>query len=215
MGPVTSKQLRRLVESTWLELTPWLGNRAKLFELPHPEQQVLFELGYRLRENIRSLSSDPNWDRLYFDASTASSPLVHAREAPDRRPHLRIETRKLLGVPQASREHPDLAIELAVLRACPELVDYDDDGYPRLQRWTPISMLAQGRSLDESVAYLTQLGRQGVEGYLFVLYSNLAARVTSVDTRNIASWASWLPVEVNGARVSGLTWTSRHFKPRA
>ncbi len=215
MLPVTSKQLRRLVENTWLELTPWLGTRAKLFELPHPEQQVLFELGYRLRENIRSLSSDSSWDRLYFDASTASSPLLHAREAPDRRPHLRIETRKLLDVPQASREHPDLAIELAVLRACPQALEYDDDGHPRLQRWAPVSMLAQGRSLDESVAYLTQLSRQGVEGYLFVLYSNLAERVTSVDTRSVASWASWLPVKVAGEYLSGLSWASRHFKPRA
>lgn len=212
---LTPKQLRRVVERTWLELLPWLGQRSKLFELPHPEQQVLFELGFRLRENIRSLSSDASWDRLYFDASTASDQRTLAYKLTDRRPQLHVETRRLLGVAAASREHPDLAIELAVLRSAPELIDYDDDGHPRHQRWSPLSMLAQGKSLDDSAAYLTQLSRQGVEGFLFVLYSNLAKRRTSVDTRSVASWASWLSVEVDGAPVSGLTWASRHFKPRA
>ncbi|MCA9641828.1 MAG: hypothetical protein KC492_14080, partial [Myxococcales bacterium] len=71
--PLNPAQLRRIVENTWVELMTWLGGRGKLLDLPHPEQQILFELGFRLRENLRSMAQDPTWDRLFFDASSLST----------------------------------------------------------------------------------------------------------------------------------------------
>ncbi len=201
-------QLRRIVQTTWIEVTTWMTGRTKLFELPHPEQQILFELAFRLRENLRSVAQDPAWDRLYFDASAASSPYLLLSELSTRRPNLRVETRKLAGVKRASTENPDLAIELCVLRSADEIIDFDDDGHPRHHAWVPVSMDVQGRILEESVQMLSNLSRRSVEGFLFVVYTNAAKRETGVDTRNVASWASWAPLG------DTLSWASRHFKAR-
>lgn len=206
--PLNPAQLRRIVENTWVELMTWLGGRGKLLDLPHPEQQILFELGFRLRENLRSMAQDPTWDRLFFDASSLSTSFLPLSELSGRRPHLRVETRKLLGVRRASLEHPDLAIELCMLRAADEIIDFDEDGHPRHHTWLPTPMDVQGRLIDESVNLLNTMSRRAAEGFLFVVYANQAQRETGVDTRSVASWASWNRVN------ESMSWASRHFKAR-
>jgi hypothetical protein len=114
-------QVRGLADGAWDEVTRWFGAKPGIFTLPHPEQQICFELGDRLRRAIRQMVQNNTWDRLYFDATTltlerALIPLE------GRRPPIYVDTRQLFGLEaNATRDHlaPDLAISVQVLRTAP------------------------------------------------------------------------------------------------
>lgn len=212
--PVSLNQLRHIVEGTWEEVARWFGAKPGIFTLPHPEQQLLFEYADRLRRAIRHLVGNHNWDRLYFDATTISLSCTPLPAAIGRRPPIYVDTRQLFGLSQHAQRDastPDLAVGLQILRSSTELLELDDDGRPRRQSWTPSSIRLQGWLLEEHVRHLEDLCANACEGFLFVVYSNEARRRTAVDSREVASWASWhQPTET-------LWWTARHFraKPRA
>lgn len=210
MQRLTLNQVRRVVQSTWEEVVNWLEAKPRIFSMPHPEQQILFELACRLRESVRSLSNNPVWDRLYFDcAAQAFGPLALA-DAVGRRPPVYLDTRQLFGVGDRRRvpETPDVAIAVNVLRAAVENLELDEDGRPRQQAWMPTSLTSQGWLLEENVRQFEALARQGCDGYVFVLYCNQARRLTAVDRREVASWASWHVVD------DTLMWASRHFRAK-
>lgn len=212
-GPLVSReQLRGLIEGTWEEVARWFIAKPRLFTLPHPEQQLLFEYASRLRYAIRANSGHATWDRLYFDASSTSLGTGSIAHVVARRPPLYIDTRRLFGLPDHGPRDlttPDAAVAIQVVRSAPELLDLDDDGRPRSQRWMPVSVRLQGWLLDEHVAQLEELSAAPCDGFLFVVYSNDARRNTAVDTRDVASWASWHQPS------STLWWASRHFRARA
>ena len=149
----------------------------------------------------------PDWGGLFFDASSASN--LHPRlfETTRVRPHIHVETSRLFGARSRSVTHPDIAINLHVLRSLPATLELDEDGNPNLG-WTPLSIQAQGRALARSVRLLEELARRAYDGYLFVVYVNKHARETAVDTRQVASWASWR------AGPDGVSWATRHFRPK-
>ncbi|MBK7585677.1 MAG: hypothetical protein IPI67_36510 [Myxococcales bacterium] len=204
-------QLRSLAEATWEELTRWFSAKPGIFSLPHPEQQLLFEYGDRLRGHIRGQAQSQTWDRLYFDATTATQDRAPV-PLDDSRAPIHIDTRQLFGIPNpAPRDEtaPDLAVAIQVLRAPPVSVELDDDGRPRRQTFMPTSVRLQGWLLEEHVRNLEQASQNACEGYLFVVYSNEARRRSAVDLREVASWASWhRPTET-------LWWATRHFRARA
>lgn len=206
--PITLPSLRRVVEATWDDVTRWFIAKPRIFALPHPEQQILFEYADRLRASIRSLCGNHSWDRLYFDSSSATLggyPLAHLVT---RRPPIYVDTRQLFGLTSGTRDAsaPDIAIAVQVLRSSSELIDMDDDGRPRHQAFLPTSVRAQGKLLEEHVAQLEELSQGACDGFVFVVYSNEARRRTAVDLREVASWASWQqPTDT-------LWWTSRHFR---
>ena len=204
------QQLRRVVQTTWEEVTRWLEAKPRIFSLPHPEQQILFELGCRLRESIRSLSANNNWDRLYFDSASLTFGPLAVANAVGRRPPIYLDTRQLFGITDSRRsaEAPDIAIAVHVLRSADEIIDVDDDGRPRHQTWMPTSMTSQGWLLEENVRQFDQLSRKGCDGFVFVVYSNAAKRSTAVDRREVASWASWKQL------TETLSWASRHFRAK-
>ena len=213
MQPTTLNlpQLRRVVDNTWEEVTSWLLSKPRILALPHPEQQILFELGCRLRDTLRSLTSNGAWDRLYFDGSSSTLGAHAIADAVGRHPPIYIDTRQLFQI-QSSRQRrvdePDVAVAVHVLRSCNEILDLDDDGRPRHQSWLPTNLRAQGWILEEHVRQLTDLAAESCDGFLFVVYSNEARRRTSVDLREVASWASWhQPTET-------LWWASRHFRAK-
>lgn len=206
--PVNVQSLRRVVEATWDEVTRWFSAKPRIFSLPNPEQQILFEYADRLRASIRTLCGNQAWDRLYFDSSSATLggyPLAHRVT---RRPPIYVDTRQLYGLTSGTRDasSPDIAIAIQVLRAASELIDLDEDGRPRHQSWMPTNIRAQGKLLDEQIEQLEELSRGACDGYLFVAYSNEARRRTAVDLREVASWASWQPAGET------LAWASRHFR---
>ena len=206
--PITLQSLRRVVESTWEDVAQWFGAKPRIFSLPHPEQQVLFEYADRLRASIRSLCGNHGWDRLYFDSSSATLggyPLAHMVT---RRPPIYVDTRQLFGLTSGVRDAntPDIAVAVQVLRSSSELIDMDEDGRPRHQSWMPTSVRAQGKLLEEHVEQLEELTLGACDCFLFVVYSNEARRRTAVDLREVASWASWHQPN------DTLWWTSRHFR---
>jgi hypothetical protein len=208
---VNVQNLRRVVEATWEDLTRWFGAKPRIFALPNPEQQILFEYADRLRANIRSLCGNPSWDRLYFDSSSATLGGYPVAHLVTRRPPIYIDTRQLFGLTSGARDAsaPDAAIAIQVLRSASELIDLDEDGRPRHQSWMPTNLRAQGKLLDEHVQQLEELAATGAcDGYLFVIYSNEARRRTAVDLREVASWASWQPAS------DTLAWSSRHFRAK-
>ncbi len=208
---VSREQLRNLIEGTWEEVARWFIAKPRVFTLPHPEQQILFEYASRLRSAIRAACSQASWDRLYFDASSSSLGTGSVVHVVPRRPPLYIDTRKLYGLDDHGPRQvatPDAAVAVQVLRSAPELLDLDEDGRPRTQRWMPTSMRLQGWLLDEHVAQLEELSGAPCDGFLFVVYSNDARRVTTVDARDVASWASW------HQPTTTLWWASRHFRAR-
>ena len=71
-GFVTLQSLRDLVQGTWQDVARWFVAKPRIFALPHPEQQILFEYASRLRAAIRANVGDAHWDRLYFDASNST-----------------------------------------------------------------------------------------------------------------------------------------------
>ncbi len=215
MGPapvyaqaVNVQTMRRVVEATWDDVTRWLVAKPRIFSLPHPEQQILFEYADRVRASIRSVCGNHSWDRLYFDSSSATLggfPLAHMVA---RRPAIYLDTRQLYGLTSGARDasNPDVAIAIQVLRSASELLDLDEDSRPRHQSWMPTNIRAQGKLLEEHVEQLEELSQGACDGFLFVVYSNEARRRTAVDLREVASWASWQqPTET-------VWWTSRHFR---
>ena len=209
---LTIGQLRRVVQNTWDELEPWLLERSGLFDVPNPSQQILFEYSSRLRDALRSITANADWDGLHFDASLATAATLSLADAVVRRPPVYVDTRELFGLSgrHSSRraEAPDVACAVHVLRSAEEILDLDEDGRPRHQSWLPVSLRAQGRLIEEQVRQFEELARNLCDGYLFVVYSNAAGRATSVDARDVASWASW-------HQPSGsLWWASRHFRAK-
>lgn len=211
-GFVTLQSLRDLVQGTWQEVAQWFVAKPRIFALPHPEQQILFEYAPRLRTAIRGAMGDANWDRLYFDASNTSLGTGSISHVIGRRPPLYIDTRRIFGLPEHGHRAitaPDIAIAVQVLRAAPALLELDDDGRPIAQRWMPTSLRLQGWLLDEHVSQLEELTPTPCDGFLFVIYNNEAGRRTTVDTRDIASWASW------NQPSKSLWWASRHFRAKS
>lgn len=204
-------QLRNVVEGSWEEVTRWLAAKPGVFTLPHPEQQVAFELADRLRRAVRHMIGNHSWDRLYFDATSLTLDRVPV-PFEGKRPPIFIDTRQLFGLSQqAPRDAnaPDVAISVQVLRTAPELLELDDDGRPRRQGFMPSSLRRQGWLLEEHVALLeAQANNVACDGYLFVVYSNEARRRSAVDLREVASWASWhRPSET-------FWWATRYFRAR-
>jgi hypothetical protein len=209
---LTLAQLRRVVQNSWEELVGWLLAKPRILELPHPEQQILFELGCRMRGTLRSLVGDVSWDRMVFDASSSTLGAHANADAFGRRPPIYIDTRHLFGVGASERRttaKPNLAVSVCVLRSCRAALEVDDDGRPKNQTFLPTSVRTQGWLLEEHVRQLEELELEPCDGFLFVVYSNSARRRTAVDTREVASWASWqTPSDT-------LWWASRHFRAKA
>ena len=208
--PPSPGQVRNIVEGTWEEVTQWLAAKPGIFTLPHPEHQIAFELADRLRRALRHLIGDHSWDRMYFDATTLTVDRVPV-PLEGRRPPIFVDTRKLFGLAQHAHRDanaPDLALSIQVLRSTPELLELDEDGRPRRQSWTPTSLKRQGWLLEEHVTLLEAHSASACDGYLFVAYSNEARRRSSVDLREVASWASWhRPSET-------FWWATRHFRAK-
>jgi hypothetical protein len=206
---LTLTQLRDLVQTTIEELAAWCVTKPRLFDLPRPEQQIQFELGARLRETLRERLGNEAWDRLFFDASDPSPAAIASVVS---RPPIFIDTRQLFGTVGAATRNagePDLALAVHVLRTNRERLELDENGVPTQQAFLPRSLLVESALLEERVMQLERLARVQADGVLFVIYSNEARRRTGVDTRDIASWASWqTPLDT-------LWWTVRHFRAKA
>jgi len=184
-------------------------SKPRLLALPRPEQQIGFEYACRLREALRAASRYPKWDRLFFDGTNSIASETTHVDGVGRRPPIYLETHQLIGRPPNVAPDSvlcDFAAAIHVLRASHELLDLDEDGRPRHQLWLPQSMLLQGARLEEQVREFEHLAERGVEGYLFALYLNQANRRTAVDSRAVASWATW------GELAPGLFATSRRFR---
>ena len=206
---LTLLELRETVQACIDDIAAWCVGKPRLFDMPHPEQQIQFELACRLRDALRERTSNPTWDRLWFDAS---EPAPGALAATSVRPPVYVDTRQLFGVlgaaPRTANE-PDLGVAVHVLRSSPPTVAFDDNGVPSKQRWLPSNLLMEGALLEERVAQFDRLSRANCDATLFVVYSNEARRRTPVDSRDVASWASWqTPIDT-------LWWTARHFRAKA
>src|SRR5882724_3567680 len=202
-------QFREIVQVCIEDVAAWCAGKPRLFDMPRPEQQVQFELACRLREALRQRTQNPTWDRLYFDASEAAPGVIAGTKA---RPPLFVDTRQIFGVtapaPRSASE-PDMGLAVHVLRSAPPSVELDDNGEPAKLTYSPRSLLVDGALLEERVAQLDRLSRASCDGTLFVVYANDARRFTAVDSREIASWASWqTPLDT-------LWWTVRHFRAKA
>lgn len=209
--PVSLASLRGVVDGVWHDVSRWLLQKPRVFSLAHPEQQILFEFAARLREALRQAAGQPRWDRLYFDGSSISLGSGSVSHVVGRRPPIFVDTRRLLGLPDAAPRMAataDLAVSLQVLRAPPPQLELDEDGRPRSQRWMPVSLRVQGFLLEEHVAELDRLTAQPCDGTLIVIYSNETGRRTAVDSRDIVSWASW------HQPAPTFWWSSRHFRAR-
>jgi hypothetical protein len=207
---LTLMQLRETVQTCIEDITAFCVGKPRLFDMPRPEQQIQFELACRLREALRERTQNPAWDRLSFDAS---QPAPGALAATNVRPPIYVDTRQLFGVlgaaPRTPNE-PDLGVAVHVLRSAPASLVLDESGATSKQRWLPSNLLIDGALLEERVAQFDRLSRtNNCDATLFVVYSNDARRRTPVDSRDVASWASWqTPLDT-------LWWTARHFRAKA
>jgi hypothetical protein len=176
--------------------------------MPRPDQQIQFELACRLREALRQRTQNPAWDRLSYDAAQAPPGAIATKT----RPPIYVDSRQLFGVTGTAGRtaaEPDLGLAVHVLRTAPASLELDDNGEPLKQRFLPSNLLVEGALLEERVAQLDRFSRASSDGALFVVYSNEARRRTAVDSREIASWASWqTPIDT-------LWWTARHFRAKA
>jgi hypothetical protein len=204
---LTLAQMRDTVQACVEEVATWCVSKPRLFELPRPEQQIQFELAARIRETFRGRTGNPAWDRLFYDASDP----VTSRASGAARPPIYIDTRQLLGtVASGTRTalEPDVALAVHVLRSSRQNLEIDENGLPAQQAWLPVSLLAEGALLEERVLQLERLSHASCDGSLMVIYSNDARRKTAVDTREVASWASWqTPLDT-------VWWTVRHFRAK-
>jgi hypothetical protein len=205
---LTLTQLRDIVQSCIEDLAAWCVAKPRIFDLPRPDQQIQFELAARLRDALRTRIGNSTWDRLYFDAS---DPLHNTAPGALSRPPLFIDTRQLFGVVGAGTRNaaePDLALAVHVLRTSRQTLELDENGIPTQQAFLPRSLLAEGALLEERVQQLERLSHALCDGALIVIYSNDARRRTGVDTRDIASWASWqTPLDT-------VWWTVRYFRAK-
>lgn len=206
---LTLLALRDAVQACIEDLAAFCVAKPRLFDMPRPEQQIQFELACRLREAFRERTQNPTWDRLWFDGS---QPAPGALAAPNERAPIHVDTRQLFGVlgttPRTANE-PDLCFAVHVLRSPPAALTLDEIGVPSKQRWIPSNLLMEGALLEERVAQFDRLSRANCDATLFVVYSNEARRRTPVDSREVASWASWqTPLDT-------LWWTARHFRAKA
>jgi hypothetical protein len=206
---LTLMQLRETVQACIEDIAAFCVGKPRLFDVPHPEQQIQFELACRLRESLRERTQNPTWDRLWFDASL---PAPGALSMTSTRPPIYVDTRQLFGVlgatPRTPNE-PDLGVAVHVLRSAPASLSLDENGAPSNQRWLPSDLLMEGALLEERVAQFDRLSRANCDATLFVVYSNDARRRTPVGSRDVASWASWqTPLDT-------LWWTARHFRAKA
>jgi hypothetical protein len=206
---LTLQQLRDTTEECVEELATWCVAKPRLFELPRPEQQIQFELASRLRETLRTRTANPLWDRLYFDAAEPDPAALAGGTA---RPPIFVDTRQLfgnVGAPTRGATEPDLALAVHVLRSTRQTLELDENGTPLQQAWLPRSLLVDGAQLEARVTQLERLAHASCDGVLLVIYANEARRRTGVDTREIASWASWqMPLDT-------LWWSVRHFRAKA
>lgn len=207
---VTLEQLREVLQTTMEELVAWFVAKPRVLSLPHPEQQIQFELAARLREHLRDRTDNPSWDRLYFDGATIA-PSAFAGML-GRHPPIFVDSRQLFGsagTKSRSPSEPDLAVAVHVIRAAEESIRFDSDGNPLGQAWLPTSIRAQGFILDARVAQLERLSHQCCDCALLVIYSNESKRSTAIESREVCSWASWQkPLDT-------LWWTLRHFRAKA
>ena len=206
---LTLTQLRETVQGCIDDIAAFCVAKPRLFELPRPEQQIQFELACRLRDALRERTENPAWDRLWFDASPPAS---GALATPNVKPPIYVDTRQLFGIlgttPRTPNE-PDLGVAVHVLRSSPSTLPFDENGAPSKQRWLPTNLIMEGALLEERVLQFDRLSRANCDATLFVVYSNEARRRTSVDSRDVASWASWqTPLDT-------LWWTARHFRAKA
>jgi hypothetical protein len=206
---LTLMQLRDTVQACIEDIAAFCVAKPRLFDLPRPEQQIQFELACRLRDTLRERTQNPAWDRLWFDAS---QPVPGALAATNVKPPIHVDTRQLFGIlgttPRTANE-PDLGVAVHVLRSSPASLALDENGAPSKQRWLPTNLVMEGALLEERVAQFDRLSRANCDATLFVVYSNEARRRTLVDSRDVASWASWqTPLDT-------LWWTARHFRAKA
>jgi hypothetical protein len=206
---LTLTQIRETVQACIEDIAAFCVAKPRLFELPHPEQQIQFELACRLRDALRERTQNPAWDRLWFDAS---APAPGALATTNVKPPIYVDTRQLFGIlgttPRMPNE-PDLGVAVHVLRSSPASLSLDENGAPSKQRWLPPNLVMEGALLEERVAQFDRLARASCDATLFVVYSNEARRRTLVDSRDVASWASWqTPLDT-------LWWTARHFRAKA
>jgi hypothetical protein len=206
---LTLMQLRDTVQACIEDIAAFCVGKPRLFDLPRPEQQIQFELACRLREALRERTQNPAWDRLWFDASQHAPGTLTGTSV---KPPIHADTRQLFGVlgttPRSPNE-PDLGIAVHVLRSSPASLPFDENGAPSKQRWLPSNLVVEGALLEERVAQFDRLSRANCDATLFVVYSNEARRRTPVDSRDVASWASWqTPLDT-------LWWTARHFRAKA
>ncbi len=206
--PLTLLQLREIVQGSVEGVAAWCVAKPRLFDLPRPEQQIQFELATRLRDVLRQRVANPTWDRLFFDASDSSPASPASCTA---RPPIFIDTRQIFGTVGAATRgpaEPDVALAVHVLRSSRQTLELDENGVPAEQKWLPRSLLCEGVLLEERVAQLEHFSRAACDGVLLVVYSNEARRRTAVDTREVASWASWqTPLDT-------LWWATRQFRAR-
>jgi len=206
---LTLAQLRETVQTTIDELAAWFVAKPRVFAMRRPAQQLQFELAARLRERLRERTENPRWDRLQFDASEAPSA---SPALPAARPPIYVDTRQLFGAVSADKRNPaepDVGLAVHVLRASPSTLELDENGSPLGRAFGPEDLLLESVFLEHRVQQFERLSHHCADGALIVVYSNDARRKTAVDTREIASWASWqTPIDT-------VWWTARYFRAKA
>ncbi len=213
MSVLSVAELRQIVTDSWSEVVVWFTSRPRLFRLARPEQQLNFELACRVRERIRRDAGQPLWDRLTFDGAACQLSEATHIEAAGHGVPIFIDAAQLYGLSSRDRrdahQMPDLALAVHVLRAAPELLDLNEDGYPRHHDYLPQNMRVQGWKLEEQVHAFELMSEREIASFLFVVYTNQAQRQTVVEKREVASWAAWTEIDAT------LWWTSRYFRNKA
>jgi hypothetical protein len=205
---LTLPGLREVVDSCIAELATWFVAKPRLFDLPRPEQQIQFELAYRLRERLRERTSNPSWDRLHYDAADTGAALAATVV---QRPPIYIDARQLYGSVSSPRSplEPDLALAVHVLRTVRAEVEFDENGNPASQPSLPLPISVTGALVEQRVLEFDRLSHNACDCALLVIYANDARRRTAIEKREVASWASWqTPLDT-------LWWTVRHFRAKA
>lgn len=205
---LTLPALREVVDSCIADLATWFVAKPRLFDLPRPEQQIQFELAYRLRERLRERTNNPTWDRLHYDAADTGA--AHAATVAQR-PPIYVDARQLYGSVSSPRSptEPDLALAVHVLRAVRAEIEFDENGNPSSQQSLPLPISVAGSLVEQRVTDFDRLSHNACDCALLVIYSNDARRRTAIDKREVASWASWqTPLDT-------LWWTVRHFRAKA
>jgi len=206
MNRLTPAELRNVVQESWTHLLARLAVRPHLAELRRPEQQLLFEFAAGLRRAVRHATAEPAWDGIVVDGAVMTEFLTE--EPPILGAPILLRTEGLLARDADQVISGDFALALHVLRAPRELLDFDDNGCPRHQTWLPVPMLAQGRVLEQRVEWCEALAESGHEAWLGVIHFSVPGRRTAIESRQIASWASWQSVS------AAISATSRRFRSR-